>query len=81
MGIICSSKLLVCPSHVYSYSWALTSFITSIQALVPALIQNIKEAGLVVVAHASDDSAFRQAGVDGILRKEGVLKFEETIGS
>lgn len=65
----------------YSYSWVLTDSITSEQALVPALIQSIKEAGLVVVAHTSDDSVFRQAGVDGILRKEGVLKFEETIGS
>jgi len=48
-------------------------------ALVPALIQSIKEAGLVVVAYTSDDSIFRQAGVDGVLKKEGVLKFEETI--
>ncbi|RPB28530.1 ankyrin repeat protein [Terfezia boudieri ATCC MYA-4762] len=48
-------------------------------ALVPALIQSVKEAGLVVVAHTCDDSTFRQVGVDGVLRKGGVLKFEETI--
>ncbi|KAF8474962.1 ankyrin repeat protein nuc-2 [Kalaharituber pfeilii] len=50
--------------------------------LVPALVQSIKEAGLVVVAHISDnvhESVSRGIGVDGILRKEGVLKFEETI--
>jgi len=47
--------------------------------LVSALIQSVKEAGLVVVAHTCDDSIFRQVGVDGVLRKEGVLKFEETI--
>lgn len=46
---------------------------------MPALIQSVKEAGLVVVAHAFDDTVFRQVGIDGVLRREGVLKFEETI--
>ncbi|KAI5809003.1 ankyrin repeat protein nuc-2 [Peziza echinospora] len=65
MGIICASKLL---------------------ALVPALVQSVKEAGLVIVAHISDDEdagerTFMQGGigVDGVLRKEGVLWFPETI--
>lgn len=47
---------------------------------VPALAQSVKVAGLVLVAHtATDPSPAIIASVDGVLRKEGVLKFEETI--
>lgn len=31
------------------------------------------------MANMSDDSEFRQGVVDGVLKKVGVLKFEETI--
>lgn len=40
----------------------------------------MKVAGLVLVAHTGrDPSTAIIASVDGILRREGVLKFEETI--
>lgn len=50
--------------------------------MVPALVQSVKEAGLVVVAHmtsAVHESTFAGVGIDGFLRNEGVLRFEETI--
>lgn len=40
----------------------------------------MKVAGLVLVAHTGrDPSTAITASVDGVLRREGVLKFEETI--
>ena len=58
-----------------------------LQNLVPALIDAIKTAGLVLVSDTSDDtptpaprSSFRMPeGVDGILKGNGVLRFNETI--
>jgi len=48
--------------------------------MVPALTRSVKVAGLVLVAHtASDPSPSIISCVDGVLSKEGVLKFEETI--
>ncbi|KAL7276557.1 phosphate system positive regulatory protein pho81 [Rhizina undulata] len=48
--------------------------------MVPALIQSVKVAGLVLVAQTANGSESSiNSGVDGILRTEGVLKFEETI--
>lgn len=48
---------------------------------MPALAQSIKSSGLVLVAHDSMDSSSVPllTGVDGVLKKDGVLKFEETI--
>lgn len=43
-------------------------------------MQSVKVAGLVLVAHtAKDPSTGIIAAVDGVLRGDGVLKFEETI--
>lgn len=48
--------------------------------MVPALARSVKVAGLVLVAHtANDPSPSIISCVDGVLSKEGVLKFEETI--
>lgn len=48
--------------------------------MVPALAQSVKVAGLVLVAHTADDPTPTIAeGVDGVLSKAGVLRFEETI--
>ncbi|KAI5778221.1 ankyrin repeat protein nuc-2 [Geopyxis carbonaria] len=49
--------------------------------LVPALVQSVKSSGLVLVAHTSLNGQLSShvTGVDGVLRKDGVLKFEETI--
>ncbi|KAI4201785.1 MAG: hypothetical protein LQ350_002985 [Teloschistes chrysophthalmus] len=71
MGLVCSARLLL---------------------LVPALIEAIKVAGLVLVADTSDvgqrisggsgygsGAGGLQEGVDGVLRGDGVLKFEEMI--
>ncbi|KAF2840695.1 putative cyclin dependent kinase inhibitor Pho81 [Patellaria atrata CBS 101060] len=64
MGLICNSRLL---------------------ALAPALIESIKTAGLVLITDLSDTaddagSSYRAPeGVDGFLRRNGVLRFNETI--
>ena len=58
--------------------------------MVPALIESIKVAGLVLVTNTSGDStlseqdfaarSFRMPeGIDGVLRGNGVLRFNETI--
>ncbi|KAK4894381.1 hypothetical protein LTR28_002059 [Elasticomyces elasticus] len=57
--------------------------------LVPALIESIKVAGLVLISDVTNASAVRprQAtsfnnipkGVDGILKENGVLRIHETI--
>ena len=58
--------------------------------MVPALIESIKVAGLVLVTDTSDEAvtAGRSAaknsfhmpdGVDGILKGNGILRFNETI--
>jgi CDK inhibitor PHO81 len=59
--------------------------------MVPALIHSVKVAGLVLVTNTSGDSAsdnteshcyssFRMPdGVDGVLKGNGVLRFNETI--
>lgn len=60
---------------------------TKMQKMVPSLIESIKVAGLVLVTDTSEDShvtaaqrAYRMPdGVDGILRGNGVLRFNEMI--
>ena len=56
--------------------------------MVPALIESVKVAGLVLVSETSSDTntSGRQNnnyampdGIDGILRGNGVLRFNETI--
>ena len=55
--------------------------------MVPALIESIKVAGLVLITDSSQDSAPTSAargyrmpeGVDGMLRGNGVLRFNEMI--
>ena len=58
--------------------------------MVPALIESVKVAGLVLVTDASRDGmankdradarSYRMPnGVDGILKANGVLRFNETI--
>lgn len=59
--------------------------------MVPALVESIKELGLVLVADTSDEKgdrlrpertqdAYRMPeGVNGIMRGNGVLRFNETI--
>jgi CDK inhibitor PHO81 len=55
--------------------------------MVPALVESIKVAGLVLVTDTSGDSTYTtgtafqrmQEGVDGTIRDYGVLKFNETI--
>ena len=60
------------------------------QKMVPALVESIKVAGLVLVTNTSEDPAsserdlagrsFRMPeGVDGILKANGILRFNETI--
>ena len=56
--------------------------------MVPSLIESIKVAGLVLVMNTTADETWRESasrgyrmpdGVDGILRRDGVLRFNETI--
>ena len=87
MGVICSSKLLV--RLVYSSKRSLTN---CTQQLVPALIESIKVAGLVLISDISDpdhelgkanlQSSSSQGvshGIDGVFKADGVLRFTETI--
>lgn len=47
---------------------------------MPALVQSVKSAGLVLVACASSEIPLPQMSkVDGVLQPNGILKFEETI--
>ena len=56
--------------------------------MVPSLIESIKVAGLVLAMNTTADKAWREPssrgyrmpdGVDGILRRDGVFRFNETI--
>ena len=55
--------------------------------MVPALVESVKVAGLVLVTDTSEDADESAAarnyrmpdGVDGVLRGNGVLRFNETI--
>ena len=55
------------------------------QRLVPALVETIKVAGLVLVADvhiespSSRDSHATLDGIDGLLQPNGILHFHETI--
>ena len=58
------------------------------QQLVPALVESVKVAGLVLVSDtransstgASSDPSFAMPeGIDGLLKSNGVLRFNETI--
>jgi CDK inhibitor PHO81 len=84
MGLICSSELLV--------SFKLLGVSTStniLQDMVPSLINAVKSEGLVLVTDktslgpgvSSMDDPFPKLpeGIDGVLKADGVLKFNETI--
>ena len=58
--------------------------------MVPALVDTIKELGLVLVADTSNDAAERYSGtnrgwspmpegVNGIMKDNGILRFHDTI--
>lgn len=56
------------------------------QTMVPALVESVKVAGLVLVSNTSQDTdsaasrAYRMlGGVDGVLKGNGVLRFNETV--
>lgn len=82
MGLVCNSRLLVSVLFPSSQQHAINN---QYQNLVPALIDAIKTAGLVLVTDTSDGTSahrisFRMPeGVDGILKSNGVLRFNETI--
>lgn len=86
MGLVCTSRLLVSLYLEPEFMHLLTS---STQKMVPALIESIKVAGLVLVSDISADSDYAGTrgqeqyrapeGVDGILRGNGMLRFNETI--
>lgn len=94
MGLICRSSLLVC-----SLLCLVPSFTNSPQNVVPALVETIKELGLVLVADTSDETgqsnqveelptdpmgvaewAYRMPdGVNGVMRANGILRFNDMI--
>ncbi|KAI9701309.1 MAG: phosphate system positive regulatory protein pho81 [Bogoriella megaspora] len=89
MGLICSSKLLVSLTVVYI---ARVAADYRSQKLVPALIESIKVAGLVLISDISDTDSENAAnratptlshgiphGVDGVSSIDGILRFAETI--
>lgn len=54
--------------------------------MVPALVESIKAAGLVLVTDTSEESSMTDSplyrmpdGVDGFLRSNGVLRFNDTV--
>jgi CDK inhibitor PHO81 len=76
MGLMCSSRLLVSGKQ-------------SLQELVPALIESVKEAGLVLIADVTNSTTQEQVArasfdalpdeVDGYLDNNAVLRFHESI--
>ena len=84
MGLVCSSRLLV---SYYSAPSDLFHRTDHHQNLVPSLIESIKVAGLVLVTDTSEEHisssaerAYRMPeGVDGMLKGNGVLRFNEMI--
>lgn len=98
MGMICRSSLLV--SFMSLILPALFINHLHIQNVVPALVETIKELGLVLVADTSDepgqqpdrgnalptstmgvaDWAYRMPdGVNGVMKANGVLRFNDMI--
>jgi CDK inhibitor PHO81 len=74
MGLICSSRLLVSTkskTHLINTN--------DVQALAPALIESIKTAGQSKPAVARPRQQATPDGVDGYLRGNGVLCFNETV--
>lgn len=102
MGLICRSSLLVGFLFLQSLLWispdpVLRSYS---QNVVPALVEAIKELGLVLVADTSDETgqpersdaltaanamgvaewAYRMPeGVNGVMKANGVLRFNDMI--
>ena len=84
MGLVCSSRLLVSQHSAPSSLFQRTDHH---QNMVPSLIESIKVAGLVLVTDTSEEHmsssaerAYRMPeGVDGMLRGNGVLRFNEMI--
>ncbi len=88
MGLITSSKLLV-RSLLGTSSVVL---LIGVQTLVPGLIESIKAGNLVLVSDVSDSETNPQStgmpfssfygvpdNVDGVLRKNGIMRFRESI--
>jgi len=91
MGLICCQRLLVSQSQPPN---AFQVLIRLTQSLAPGLITTIKEAGLVLVTDVSEieDQAHQPLantassnffnvpeGVDGTLKGNGVLRFNDSI--
>ncbi|KAH9908003.1 hypothetical protein F4778DRAFT_456989 [Xylariomycetidae sp. FL2044] len=88
MGLICCSRLLVsCPARK---GFDLPSLIRIFQDIVPALVDAIKSNGLALVVDKSAEPASAPTpladpfprmpnGVDGVLKSNGVLRFNESI--
>lgn len=87
MGLVCSARLLVsiqCDRYLLMVEADI-----DFQALVPALSEAIKVAGLVLITDVSDGSARPKApassfhgipdAVDGMLEGNAVLRFKESL--
>ena len=98
MGLVCNSRLLVrkypflgrvLPIILRAKPLTDSSNTTELQNMVPALVDSIKVAGLVLVTDTSEETPHRATapqrsyrmpdGVDGILKGNGVLRFHDTI--
>lgn len=98
MGLMVQSQVLV--SQLQSFDpgcqarglWlGMSRFIADgMQEMVPALVDTVKELGLVLVADISDEKAEPSnsstagwspmpEGVNGILKNNGILRFHDTI--
>lgn len=87
MGLMCTSQLLV--SKYYELSHRAPSITNhNIQRSVPQLIKSIKEAGILLVMEASADADYNEPidrqyrmpeGVDGILKSNRILRFNESV--
>lgn len=91
MGLICCERLLVC---IPSFSLSLVSEANQGQDMVPALVDAIKSHGLALVVDKAgacvksapeaggplvDPFPRLPKGVDGVLKRDGVLRFNESI--
>jgi CDK inhibitor PHO81 len=88
MGLICCSRLLVGRSVMSTSNK--NRVLTMLQDMIPALIESIKAHGLVLVTDRSAEPRVDRGilgdpfprlpeGIDGVLKTNGVLRFNESI--
>lgn len=83
MGLVCCAGVLV----RIKFPWCITLIFTILQKVVPALVESVKSAGLVLVTNTSQEASVDATtqsycmpkGIDGVLKGNGILRFHEMV--